>query len=352
MLPKVLLRAALTLGAALLIVAPAASEAAARRDTKAPATTLLTGPRGTVDVAGATFAFSSDERSSTFQCRVGQKRWSACSSPRKLTKLSAGRHVFRVRARDRAGNLDATPAARTWTIVPPSTSAPSTRPSTSGTSLPSAPCLLSATFGGADGVVASAGAFWDFADLGLSENRDWFAESGTMYRRSGLGWSDDPVLRIWSRRTDLAFTKMEMDVRFNGWAGGAEGWHGINLWLNRKLRTPAAGTRISDGPQQEGYAVDFLNRDGKIYIQKKVGDDYHILAQRRWSPSPGTWYRWGGRVVDNGNGTSTVQVLVNGTVIQQVTDDGSVAGPRLVGGRVGLRGDYANFNVNGVTVSR
>jgi hypothetical protein len=350
--PNVLLRAALTLGAAVLLAAPAHGDAAARRDGRAPATTLSTGPRGTVAVGRATFGFSSDERSSTFQCRLDRRRWAACRSPRKLTGLSAGRHVLRVRARDRAGNVDATPASRTWTVVPPSTSAPSAPSPTAATSLPPAASLLSATFAGADGVVASSSAFWDFADLGLSENRDWFAESGTIYRRSGLGWADDPVLRIWSRRTDLAFTRMEMDVRFNGWAGGTEGWHGINLWLNRKLRTPAAGTRISDGPQQEGYTVDFLNRDGRIYIQKKVGDDYLILAQRQWSPAPGTWYRWGGRVVDNGNGTSTVQVLVNGAVVQQVTDDGSVGGPRLLGGRVGLRGDYANFNVNGVAISR
>ncbi len=212
--------------------------------------------------------------------------------------------------------------------------------------------VLSATFGGGDGVFASARAFWDFSDRGLSQNRDSFAEGGTMYRRSSTGWTNARVFRMWTRRTDLAFTKTEMDIRFNGWTGGRRGWNGINLWLNRKLRTPADGSRIADGRRQEGYTVDFVNRDGKLYIQKKVGNVNHILAQRRWSPRRGTWYRWGGRVIDNGNGTNRIQVLVNGQVIQQVTDNGSVGGRRLVGGRVGLRGDYANFNVDDIAITR
>jgi hypothetical protein len=197
-------------------------------------------------------------------------------------------------------------------------------------------------------VFASSGAFWNNSDLGVSENPDWFAESGTINRRSGTGRTTSSTFRMWTRRTDLAFTKTEMDIRFNGWTSGTASWHGINLWLNRKLRS---GSRINDGPQQEGYVVDFLNRDGKLYLMKKVGDTYHILHQRSWAPTAGTWYRWGGRVIDNGNGTSTIQVLVDGQVIQQATDDGSVGGPRLLGGRTGLRSDYADINVDNLTLS-
>ena len=151
---------------------------------------------------------------------------------------------------------------------------------------------------------------------------------------------------MWTRRTDLAFTKIEMDIRFNGWTGGTAGWHGINLWLNRKLRSNSDGSRINDGPQQEGYVVDFLNRDGSLLIMKKVGDTYHTMSKTTWTPQQGRWYRWGGRVIDNGNGTSTIQILLEGQVVLQATD----YGVQLHGGRVGLRGDHSNFNVDNLTV--
>lgn len=209
--------------------------------------------------------------------------------------------------------------------------------------------LLTASFSGGDGTVAASRRFWDRS---AAADADWFAESGSLLRRNGLGWVHDDVFRVWSRRTDLAFATVQMAVRFNRWERGARDWHGVNLWLNRRLRTPADGSRISDGPRQEGYTVDLINRDGRIYLQKKVGERYLILARRRWSPAPGRWYRWGGRVIDNGDGTNTVQVLVDGRVIQQARDDGSVGGPRLTGGRIGLRGDHANFNVDELRVTR
>ena len=206
-------------------------------------------------------------------------------------------------------------------------------------------------FDAAGDTFISAGAFWSFADRGVQQNANWFAESGGMSRRSGTGWTNSPVFRMWTRRTDLAFASVQMDIRFNGWSGGREGWHGVNLWLNRALRTPSDGSRVDDGPRQEGYTVDFLNRDGAVVIQKKVGDRYHLLHRQTWRPTPGAWYRWAGRVVDNQNGTHTIQVLINDQVVQEVTDNGSVGGPPLRGGRVGLRGDHADISVENLSVT-
>ena len=89
-------------------------------DTTAPDTTIDSGPSGTITVAGATFTFSSSEAGATFECRLDGAAYSACPSPKSYTNLSNGSHTFEVRAKDGAGNVDATPASRTFTVdVPP-----------------------------------------------------------------------------------------------------------------------------------------------------------------------------------------------------------------------------------------
>jgi hypothetical protein len=43
--------------------------------------------------------------------------WRSCSSPKVYKNLNRGRHEFAVRAVDRNGNVDPTPATDTWRIV-------------------------------------------------------------------------------------------------------------------------------------------------------------------------------------------------------------------------------------------
>ena len=94
-------------------------------DTTAPQTTLTSGPSGTVASTSASFAFSASESGSTFQCSLDSTTaYTACSSPKDYSGLAPGSHTFRVRAIDAAGNVDATPASRTWTVqdtTPPDT---------------------------------------------------------------------------------------------------------------------------------------------------------------------------------------------------------------------------------------
>jgi hypothetical protein len=86
------------------------------QDTTPPATTIDSGPTGTVSTSSATFAFSSSEANSTFECSVDGAAFEVCTSPREYANLSEGSHTFSVRATDVAGNVDATPASRTWTV--------------------------------------------------------------------------------------------------------------------------------------------------------------------------------------------------------------------------------------------
>jgi hypothetical protein len=64
----------------------------------------------------ATFSFSADEPS-TFQCRLDGGAFAPCTSPTTYTNLTAGSHTFQVAATDGSGNVDASPAERTWTVI-------------------------------------------------------------------------------------------------------------------------------------------------------------------------------------------------------------------------------------------
>jgi hypothetical protein len=85
-------------------------------DTTPPDTTIASGPSNPTSSTSASFAFTSSEAGSTYQCKLDAGAYGACTSPRSYSGLSAGSHTFSVRATDAAGNTDASPATQTWTI--------------------------------------------------------------------------------------------------------------------------------------------------------------------------------------------------------------------------------------------
>jgi hypothetical protein len=107
-------------------------------DTTAPDTTITSGPNATTtNDSTPTFAFTSSEANSVFECRVDSGAWANCASPWTTPTLSDGAHSVAVRATDVAGNTDASPATRSFTVdtTPP---VDTTAPDTTITSGPSA----------------------------------------------------------------------------------------------------------------------------------------------------------------------------------------------------------------------
>lgn len=88
-------------------------------DAALPETTITSGPAGTTTERSATFSFASDAGAASFECSLDGTAFAACASPKGYSALAAGTHTFRVRAVDPAGNRDASPASRSWTVTPP-----------------------------------------------------------------------------------------------------------------------------------------------------------------------------------------------------------------------------------------
>ena len=111
-------------------------------DTVAPNTMLVEAPPPADNSVMVRFVFRSSEENVTFDCSLDGGAYLPCESGADVGPLGDGSHSFAVRAHDRAGNLDSSPAIHAWSI---DTSTPDTQ-------------LLS----GPDGAVSSTSATFTF----------------------------------------------------------------------------------------------------------------------------------------------------------------------------------------------
>ena len=84
-------------------------------DTVAPNTTFTGGPNGPTNDASPTFVFAGDQ-DATYSCQVDAAAATPCTSPVTVPGLTNGSHTVRVTATDTAGNVDVTPAERTFVV--------------------------------------------------------------------------------------------------------------------------------------------------------------------------------------------------------------------------------------------
>lgn len=82
-----------------------------------PDTTLTSTPAQLSD-ANVSFRFTSTNNCTlaSFECKLDNGGWAACTNPQSYSGLTNGAHTFQVRAKDANSNVDATPASYTWQV--------------------------------------------------------------------------------------------------------------------------------------------------------------------------------------------------------------------------------------------
>jgi glycosyltransferase involved in cell wall biosynthesis len=262
-------------------------------DTTPPETTIDSGPQGSVASTSATFSFSS-EAGATFECSLDGSPWSGCSSPKTYNGLADGQHTFGVRAIDQAGNVDATPAERVWTVVLGSgCDASEPVPTTSD-----------------PGTVAIADNFedQDFSNWVFKEQGDADIRIQSDAVHSGRCAAElDVTTATWDSR---AYLQKVLPERTNEvWA---DGWFDVDDdgespdWNSPTFRFFTGGKRVLDVSRQ--------NQNGSFFVRypqpsggfKVVGTGRTLAIDR--------WYHIKVHAVANGN-VSTVQVWLDGTKV-------------------------------------
>jgi hypothetical protein len=103
--------------------APGAFTTMVKIDTTPPETTKGdVGPPAVSDLTGFDFSFAGSDATSgppEFECQLDSGPYELCTSPASRGGLGNSTHTFDVRARDGAGNYDATPVRWTWEVNAP-----------------------------------------------------------------------------------------------------------------------------------------------------------------------------------------------------------------------------------------
>ncbi len=86
-------------------------------DTDPPETTIDKSPKNKLTGSTAVYKFSSDEQNVTFECKIDKKPFKPCTSPKRYKRLKEGKHSFKVKATDAAGNADTSAAGDRFKVV-------------------------------------------------------------------------------------------------------------------------------------------------------------------------------------------------------------------------------------------
>jgi hypothetical protein len=345
-------------------------------DTVPPETTITSGPSGSVGSQSASFQLASSERDGKFECRLDSGAWALCSSPKSYSGLGAGPHDFLVRAIDRAGNVDPTPASRNWTVE--------TAPPASETPAPGSPMVDGfEAANGPNGLITNEYAGWHSSDTTAVHSSVWRSDGGSLFSATTTGPNGETIraaytgkldstsadeysqtythsnkMRFWTKASGYGNVRLEADIKLTAWDSGAPStWGGFKFYLNREVGVT----------ESSFYTAEPYIKDGHVYIQKKclgdtgggnysTGGTYYLLASKSGFSAPlGSWQRIAAASHRNSDGSVTISLYRDGVLVLQAVDrgvraDGTGCAP-LTAGHVGFRSDFLQYYLDNFAVT-
>jgi len=255
--------------------------------------------------------------------------------------------------------------ATTSTITPTTTTATTTTTTTTTTS--SATTLMSDSFSEyPDGLITNEYTYWNPTDPTAKQSSTWEMTSGSLFAQGGAGWSGVPnagapnalsttannssVFRLTTKQANFGDVKVDFDLLNQGLSSNsttpAVDWDGVHVFLRYQS-------------EYNLYYASINRRDNTVVIKKKIpggpsnNGTYYLLNSNTPHTVPyGTWQHATATVKNNADGSVTINLYANGTLVSTATDNGTIGGaPIRNAGKTGIRGDNANIKFKNFTVS-
>jgi hypothetical protein len=196
---------------------------------------------------------------------------------------------------------------------------------------------------------------------GSRRSPNWIATSGSLFARDGAGWTGAPdnhrpdvtsasgtgstVFRVVSRSSGFGNVSIRMHLRVDSLlASSKQAWDGVHLFA--RYESPV-----------HLYVVSLARRDGSVVVKKKVpsgnsasgGKYFQLGSTGYFAPVMGTW-RDVRLDVRNTDGGVRIVLYFGDHLALDVVDHGEGGPPIVEPGRVGLRGDNAEFDFEAFSV--
>jgi hypothetical protein len=240
-----------------------------------------------------------------------------------------------------------------------------------------------------DGLVTNEYAHWNSSHSDAVVSNLWDMTSGSLFAQTGTGWTGNPdscspnatssnctdsnVFRANTKKTFAGNVRVSFAIRQNkeihdaGCESKGTCWHGTHIWL-RYVN------------QYNLYYASIQRADGKVVIKRKVpcgsdnsGTYFEMSSYIPHDWSIGNWKHYSASIGTNADGSVTVKLYdddqsttvpvatgidkggSNSSWSSNCTTEGHYPGaaytPITQAGGVGMRGDFANFNVDNFTVT-
>jgi hypothetical protein len=226
--------------------------------------------------------------------------------------------------------------------------------------------LFSDSFSQSRAIVTNEYAYYNPTHGDAVISPSWQITSGSLYLSSGTAWSgkaddikpdalstngnDSAVFRMTTKRTDFGNVAVTFSLRNNALVTTArtpsQTYDGVHIFLRHQSETSM-------------YYVSVNRRDGIVVVKKKVpggtsnGGTYYTLSSNIPYQVPyGSWQTIKATVANLSTGGVRIKLTIGGVLLASVLDDGHIGGPPITkAGRVGIRGDNCNFQLDNFSVA-